>query len=39
VPFLTGLAVSIAVIFTIAIGVVPGWLLDAAQQVAALTGR
>ena len=39
VPFLTGLAVAIAAIFTIAIGVVPGWLLDATQQVAALTGR
>ena len=39
VPFLTGLAVAMAAIFTVAIGVVPGWLLDATQQVAALTGR
>jgi NADH-quinone oxidoreductase subunit N len=39
VPFLTGLVVAMAAIFTIVIGVVPGWLLDATQQVAALTGR
>ena len=34
-PFLTGLAVALAAAFTIAVGVWPEWVLDAADNVAA----
>ena len=34
-PFLTGLAVALAAVFTIAVGVWPQWVLDAADNVAA----
>jgi NADH-quinone oxidoreductase subunit N len=33
VPFGTGLAIGAAAIFTIAVGIVPGWLIDAADTV------
>jgi NADH-quinone oxidoreductase subunit N len=33
VPFATGLAIAGAAVFTIAVGIVPGWLLDAADTV------
>jgi NADH-quinone oxidoreductase subunit N len=33
VPFATGLAIAGAAVFTIAVGIVPGWLLDAAETV------
>jgi NADH-quinone oxidoreductase subunit N len=33
VPFSTGLAIAGAAAFTIAVGIVPGWLLDAADTV------
>lgn len=39
VPFLSGLAVTAAVVFTLVVGVVPGWLLDATRQVINLAGR
>lgn len=39
VPFLSGLAVTVAVVFTLVVGVVPGWLLDATRQVITLAGR
>jgi NADH-quinone oxidoreductase subunit N len=32
VPFASGLAISLAVGFTLFVGIVPGWLLDAAEQ-------
>jgi NADH-quinone oxidoreductase subunit N len=33
VPFGTGLAIGAAAIFTIVVGIVPGWLIDAADTV------
>jgi NADH-quinone oxidoreductase subunit N len=33
VPFATGVAIAGAAVFTIAVGIVPGWLLDAADTV------
>jgi NADH-quinone oxidoreductase subunit N len=33
VPFATGLSITAAAVFTIAVGIVPGWLLDAAATV------
>jgi NADH-quinone oxidoreductase subunit N len=39
VPFFSGLAVTAAVVFTLVVGVVPGWLLDATRQVITLAGR
>jgi NADH-quinone oxidoreductase subunit N len=39
VPFLSGLAVTAAVVFTLVVGIVPGWLLDATRQVISLAGR
>jgi NADH-quinone oxidoreductase subunit N len=39
VPFLSGLAVTASVAFTLVVGIVPGWLLDATRQVITLAGR
>ena len=39
VPFLSGLAVTAAAAFTLVVGIVPGWLLDATRQVITLAGR
>jgi NADH-quinone oxidoreductase subunit N len=33
IPVSTGLAVALAVAFTIVVGIIPGWLLDAAETV------
>jgi NADH-quinone oxidoreductase subunit N len=33
VPFSTGLSITAAALFTVAVGVFPGWLLDAAATV------
>jgi NADH-quinone oxidoreductase subunit N len=33
VPFATGLSITAAAFFTVAVGVFPGWLLDAAATV------
>jgi NADH-quinone oxidoreductase subunit N len=33
VPFSTGAAIAVAVVFTIVVGVVPGWLIDASNTV------
>ena len=33
VPFLTGVTVSAAAVFTLVVGIVPGWLLDATRNV------
>ncbi len=35
VPFSTGVAILAAVVFTIVVGIVPGWLIDAADTVTA----
>jgi NADH-quinone oxidoreductase subunit N len=35
VPFAAGLAILAAVVFTIVVGIVPGWLIDAADTVTA----
>ena len=34
IPFASGLAIGFAVLFTLALGFVPGWLLDAARDLA-----
>ena len=33
IPFSMGVVVALTVVFTIALGVFPGWLIDAADQV------
>ncbi len=33
IPFSTGVAISVAAAFTIVVGIVPGWLIDAADTV------
>jgi NADH-quinone oxidoreductase subunit N len=35
IPFSAGLAILAAVVFTIVVGIVPGWLIDAADTVTA----
>jgi NADH-quinone oxidoreductase subunit N len=35
IPFATGLAIVAAVAFTLVVGIVPGWLIDAADTVTA----
>ena len=39
VPFLSGLVVVAAAAFTLLVGIVPGWLLDATRQVITLAGK
>ena len=39
IPFLSGLVVAAAAAFTLLVGIVPGWLLDATRQVVALAGK
>ena len=39
VPFLSGLVVTAAAAFTLIVGIVPGWLLDATRQVITLAGK
>jgi NADH-quinone oxidoreductase subunit N len=36
-PFAAGLAIVAAVAFTIVVGIVPGWLIDAANDATAIT--
>ena len=36
VPFSAGLAIAAAVVFTLVVGIVPGWLIDAADTVTAI---
>lgn len=33
IPFSMGAVITVAVVFTIVLGILPGWLIDAADQV------
>jgi len=39
IPVLTGITVGVAAAFTLFVGIIPGWLLDATHRVMFLAGR